>query len=146
MARPKKIIPQFTPEPEIVEEELNDLVSDESIFTPDTEPSEPEPDFIRSDSTEDSDAEGIDDTNFDQSAIEEAPVTQPDPDWFEIETAPLVGIQVFISETGVGYGVRSYWKKTRRMENGRWKMTGKWVEPVTGAVIAFEPRYWKEIK
>lgn len=80
----------------------------------------------------------------DEPAQAEAP-KKPDARWKAMDTVPKVGIQVFISDTGLDDGQRVYWKRTRRMHQGRWQMTGKWVEALTGRELDIEPKFWHEV-
>lgn len=70
---------------------------------------------------------------------------EPPEGWHGMKTAPMVGTQIIVSITGRDNGTRAYYRRTRRQENGRWVLNGKWTEPVTGALLDFEPRFWKEI-
>ncbi len=78
-------------------------------------------------------------------AEEKVPVTIPQYDYYDIQSAPRNGLQMFVSATGADIGERVFWKRTRAFANAthRWEETGFFVDVITNMRVAFEPRYWR---
>ena len=167
----RKPLPQFAPEPEAkvmpVEndaEDFSDLVGD-APSEPTTETDhardetaasgsrEPEPvaGVVASDhppeagGLDEESVAGVESSLADAGVPDLSPITPRDCRYMTIDTAPKVGIQMVVSEMGLDEGVRALWKRSRFFEKGRWQMTGKWIEPITGKDIGFEPKYWREL-
>lgn len=84
-----------------------------------------------------------------QEALEEKPqdrgTVPAHVGWLPIDLAPLTGIQVYVSSGDEDKkAARAFWKRTRRYEQGRWRLNGKWIDAVTGSELDFAPLYWRE--
>jgi hypothetical protein len=66
---------------------------------------------------------------------------QPAVEYAAMDTAPLDGTHILLNEGT--REVRARWQKTRKIEKGRWVMSGKWVSAWDFATIAWEPKGWR---
>lgn len=130
--------PETLPVQNTVGDDFDDLVQDAS-----EDAVEPEPDAV----VDASDPPPAEEAEDEEPVVEaRLPATPNEHGYLKIEIAPRVGIQVFLSENGADEGTRALWKRSRFFKQGRWQMTGKWIDPMTSKDINFEPKYWKEIR